>query len=228
MKTENFVLLKGGIVRIWASKTVTMIGLATDGAGRESIFPTIGFYNNVDVSGFKVGDRVTIKAHIQMRRITDENGKVAAYHQDIIGDSISKTPRILADYLDGELKELDGGCQKDENLTLHFGIVRHIFSPQEGFAILSLSIPSGRGVRMPNYCDIVCFKRQADAALLLAEGDCVATAGVIRTRKNNNGSRTTFQQNIVCKDICKVDSFEDVSDNLSLIQKAEEASDDEE
>ena len=102
MKTRNEVHLTGGIVRIRASKSVTLLTIATTVAGVATAFPTIVFYEPKKTKGFEIGDRVTVDAHIQLHIGRDENGKTTNYSQDIVGDKICKAQRMLAPFITDE------------------------------------------------------------------------------------------------------------------------------
>ena len=58
MKTRNEVHLTGGIVRIRASKSVTLLTIATTVAGVATAFPTIVFYEPKKTKGFEITARI--------------------------------------------------------------------------------------------------------------------------------------------------------------------------
>lgn len=208
MKTRNEVHLTGGIVRIRASKSVTLLTIATTVAGVATAFPTIVFYEPEKTKGFEIGDRVTVESHIQLHITRGEDGKSTSYSQDLVGDDICKAQRMLAPFITDEIvSKTDGGVRSDENYAFIFGRVRHIYDAPNGVVVLSVTVP--RDSKHLDSCEIACFRRQADIARMLTEGDCVMIGGVVQTRNGKNrNDRTT--QNIACRDIVKCDSFEDL------------------
>lgn len=208
MKTRNEVHLTGGIVRIRASKSVTLLTIATTVAGVATAFPTIVFYEPKKTKGFEIGDRVTVDAHIQLHIGRDENGKTTNYSQDIVGDKICKAQRMLAPFITDEtVSKTEGGVRSDENYAYIFGRVRHVYNAPNGVVILSVSVP--REDNRFDSCEIACFRRQAEVARMLEEGDCVMVGGVVQTRNGKTKDDRTAQ-NVACRDIVKCEGFEDL------------------
>lgn len=67
MKTKNEFLLKGGITSIHSARTVSRMVVATDGGGLTA-FVNVVFFPDVDISNFKLGDRVTVRKIIMVLR----------------------------------------------------------------------------------------------------------------------------------------------------------------
>lgn len=204
MKTKNEFLLKGGITSIHSARTVSRMVVATDGGGLTA-FVNVVFFPDVDISNFKLGDRVTVKGHVQFQILRDSAGNTTGYRQTLIADSIELTPRLLAAFIKEDSNLYNGGVQADENEILLFGRVSHVFDTTNGAVIITIQIPRTQGSFVDN-CNVVCFKRQAEEALKLKKGDCILTYNVVRTRRNDKTE--TFEQNLICRDILKIAGFE--------------------
>ncbi len=206
VKDANEIILGGSIVWRQESRSIVSIRVATDAYAGRSAFPTVIFYNKELTQNFKVGDRVTIKAHIQARRTLKSDGVTKAYYQDIVGDEINHTKRLLLEYLDAAIiPDPEGGYADDVNKAFFVGRIVHQYAPREDIQILTLACKSRSSV---DYVEITCFKRQAELAALMEEGDMVAIVGSVRTSPSKKDERIT-NENIICKDIAAIPSEEE-------------------
>lgn len=142
MKTKNEFLLKGGITSIHSARTVSRMVVATDGGGLTA-FVNVVFFPDVDISNFKLGDRVTVKGHVQFQILRDSAGNTTGYRQTLVADSIELTPRLLAAFIKEDSNLYNGGVQADENEILLFGRVSHVFDTTNGAVIIDNLIQYG-------------------------------------------------------------------------------------
>lgn len=206
IKPTNKVTLRGTILGIRSSATVTSFVLISDGGEEKgSTVSNIVFYGNLKES-FKVRDHVDVVAHMQSKIIKGAEGK-NEYHQMVIGDKIRKSNRMLADYLPfPELQTPNGGIPDDINKAFVYGKVSRVYAPTDGYAIVTVAVPSKEGKM--NYVDLICYKRQAQVAHLLHEGDCIVSIGELRSAKERPKQNEIFWQSIICKDIAKFDELD--------------------
>lgn len=214
MKAKNYIYLRGGVVSSRTSKSFSSITLATDGnSGNLTSFPTIVSYDNM-FEGIKIGERVTIEAHVQLRPIFGDNRKIVKYETNFVCDHIELNKRPLAAYVDDteNFDPYDGGTMSDENYALIFGRINRVYVPHENFTLLSIHVPAERNQKM-DICEVGCFKRQSGIAQMLEKGDYVMVYGSIRTKneKDENGNLMT-KQHVICKDILKVKHLDGFSD----------------
>lgn len=209
MEAKNYIFLRGGIVQSRISKSFSSITLATDGnSSNLTSFPQIVSYNPEIFAPFKVGERVTVQAHIQQHPIKGKDS--IKYETNFVCDNIEKNKRPLAAYVEDvdNFDPYDGGQLSDENYALVFGKLLRIYVPHDNFSLISILVPSKRNNKM-DICEVGCFKRQSEIAQMLDKGDYVMVYGSIRTRNetDENGVRKARQQ-VICKDILKVNHLE--------------------
>lgn len=215
MKATNYVYLRGGIVRTRTSKSLASITLASDGnSGKFTSFPNIITYQPDMFENFKIGDRVTVEAHIQLHPIFNSDRKIVKYETSIVCDSIELNKRPLAAYLDDseEFDLYDGGALEDKNYATIFGRVGRIYVPHDRITLLSIMVPNKRTQRM-DQCEVACFKRQAEVGKMLEKGDYVMVYGSVRTKNDQDekGNLIT-NQHVICKDILKVKHLDGFSE----------------
>lgn len=202
LKPSNKVMVRGTIIGTRSSATLTSYLIITDGGEEKgSTVVNVIFYGQLK-EAFKVKDHVDIIAHMQSRIKKTEDGK-SSFHQIVVGDKIKKTNRLLADYIPfKEFQTPEGGIPDDMNKAFIYGKVSRVYVPGDGFAIITVMVPSKEAKK--NYVDVICYKRQAQIASLLAEGDCVVSIGELRSAKEKPKGDEVFWQSVICKDISKV------------------------
>jgi len=206
MKDINRVMLTGTIVGMRSTTKSVDMFIATDGGsarGRKemtSSFPSVSFSNTKEAGSFKVGDRVSIQGHIHCRLIPTEEGK-RLHILTIQGDVIKRTKRMLAEYVDVE-PVYEGGFPDDKNLVVAVGTVERLYiSPNGQYAAVTLTAERKSG---KDYITAFAFRRQAEAAKDLKEGDKVAIAGAIRNITSKN-SDSRDRQSFLILDIAKLE-----------------------
>lgn len=201
MQERNFVFIRGTVVGMHVTTRSISFRIATDSGVKDTIFPSVIFDDAKLTKDIKMKDRVCIEAHIRTRPIRQDDGK-RIFISEFIGDKIEPATRILADLVDG-LDEKDGGYPEDENEVILAGTVTHVFNPNSGLSMVSVNIPDTKSGQS-NYASVTCFRRQANVAKDLKEGDKVAVAGVIRPTERRD-PRGEIMFNVVAKDIARVE-----------------------
>ena len=202
-KPANQVVTTGTVVMINTIGNLTIVQLATDGGGSHKAYPRFAFRKDDSVRNFKVGERVDITGHIQNRIIRNAEREKIGYEQEIEGDIILHTPRMLCRVFPNEnIPQMDGGYALDRNEAVVVGTVSHVYAPDSGVVILTVEVPDDSG--RINHCEVTCFLRQAETARMLMQGDEIAAVGVIQTSsKVKDGRRITYQC-FTARDIAKV------------------------
>ena len=221
----NLLTAQGTIIKqdITPDGRVNIV-IATDGGRPRQKTDKIRFicFDSDMLRPFTIKDRVTVLGHIQPlgSRTSAENWDTRTYTQEYIADSVSLSERDAAHYFSMPTEDaIVGGHAPDENRTCHCGKFVSVKqfkpdknnSPVVGITIEIISAADtamGATMKHSNKCNFVCFGRQAETALKIAEKaakgeECrVAITGSIRTdsRSGKNGA-PIFLQNIVARDI---------------------------
>lgn len=200
---RNEINIRGTIIGSKASGNFTsFIIISDDSEKKGSTVVNVSFYKNV-MGDFKIKDHVDIVAHMQSKIIKGEDGK-RSYHQLVVGDKIKHTNRLLYDYFPREeFKTTEGGIPDDINKAFICGKVSRVYAPNDNYAIVTVIVPSKEN--KANFCDVVCYRRQAKLASLITTDDYVVAVGEIRSAKEKPAANTIFKQNVICKDIACVD-----------------------
>lgn len=190
MKETNKVLLTGIITGIRAVRSDISVRIATYGNNSSrnsaSSYPNVLFRDKNKVSGFTIGDRVTIE------------GYISGYN--IIATKIEPTKRALSKYFRDEMiDDTDGAYMDDENVVVTCGRVLEITSPVDGLAVVDAEVEDEHG---KNIVHISCFRRQKDTALEFKENDLIASVSSIRTIITKENKKEI--QSVTCKDIQKI------------------------
>ena len=202
LKPKNEVQLRGTLIGMKSTTKLTSFVIVTDGGEEKgSTVVNVIFYGTVKGT-FKVKDHVDIVAHMQSKIIKTEDGK-RSYHQMVIGNAIKKTNRLLYDYLPiDDFKSQEGGIPDDVNKAFIYGKVSRVFVPNDNYAIVTVLVPTENN--KANFCDVICYKRQAKVASLLNEGDFVVSIGEIRSSKERPAANEIFKQCVICKDVARI------------------------
>ena len=202
IKPTNVIKLRGTVIGMRSSTTMTSFVIITDGGEQKgSTVVNISFYGTLKES-FKVKDHVDIIAHMQSKIVrTDGKNK---FHQIVVGDRIKHTNRMLADYIPfKEFQTPEGGIPDDINKAFVYGQVTRIYMPSDSYAVVTVAVPTAE--KKMNYIDVICYKRQAQIASLLTEGDFIVSIGEIRSAKERPKADEIFWQNVICKDMAKIE-----------------------
>ena len=133
------------------------------------------------------------------------SGTLDPLAQGILQVAVGNASRLLEYLDDAIISDPEGGYADDVNKAFFVGRIVHQYAPREDIQILTLACKSRSSV---DYVEITCFKRQAELAALMEEGDMVAIAGSVRTSPSKKDERIT-NENIICKDIAAIPSEEE-------------------
>lgn len=200
IKETNKIKVRGTIHMISSGRNMTSIWVVTDGAIVKKAIPQFVFRNSDIHIEVKVGNRVTVEGHLHNRII--HHGQEVSYEQEIMGDSIKLTPRALKLYFPSEdITDNEGGYPFDENHALIAGEISHIYAPQSDIVKLTVRVANGDYI---DNCEITCFRRQAQTALLFSEGDRIAAVGYVQTTLKRVNKRRVIYQNVIAQDLDKI------------------------
>lgn len=202
IKPTNLIKLRGTIIGMRSTTKMTSFVIITDGGEKKgSTVVNILFFEPLKDT-FKVKEHVDIIAHMQSKIVKKEDNK-NKFYQIVVGDKIKHTNRMLADYIPlPEFQTTEGGIPDDINKAFIYGKISRIYKPNDAYAVVTVTVPSAEN--KVNYIDIICYKRQAQLALNLTEGDFIVATGEIRSAKERPKADEIFWQNVICKDIAKI------------------------
>lgn len=202
VEATNKVTVSGTVIMINSGRNITTVQIVSDGGNGKKAYPRFVFRDLIKTAGFRVGDRVTITGHIHNWIRRNAEREIIGRNQELIGDEIELTHRMLLDYFDFENGlEGEGGYPPDMNKALIAGNVTHIYSPRPDITIITVVVNDGNHI---NYCEVTCFLRQSETAQLLEENDMIAAVGHIQTSiKEKNGERA-YYQSMTARDIAKI------------------------
>ena len=203
MRETNLFRVKGSINKIEITKRAVKYTIATDGGnGRSERLEFVDIAPRDVVTKkipFNIKDRVTLEGHIQDRRFVDRKMGNKRYEKSFVIDNIEHTKRLLLEKFEDIELSTEGGYPQDENHVLIVGVVTHVYQPTSTVTILTVRVGDGE---FYNYCDVICYKKQAETAAKLKEGDYALTVGYMTISHSNKTNKDV--QVVTCKDIARV------------------------
>lgn len=206
MKERNEFVLRGTIISLNVGSKFATVRLAVDGGHGNSNVPSVVFFDPKLLKGISIRQRVWIHGHTQNRRFSDPKTGKKTNQTNLVCDKIEPAKRMLLDYFNSdEIIDVPGGVADDINKVLWVGTVLKVYVPNEKSRISILRV-GNISDNQHRQCDFSCFERQSDIANTLNEGDKVAVIGRVTTSSKEKEGQIAYYQNIVCQDLCKVES----------------------
>ncbi len=204
---RNSVLLRGTVMSVGTDIRRTTVRIAAS-IGNErfignwnrpnpSFYPEIVFYTqNIGEILVPSQDHVEISGHVNTWFDRRTNRMV----QEIVGDNIKKTDRILSYYVGSVAGEADRyNRPNDENVVILSGPIHKIDIRNDGFAILSIMLRDKKNPDNTDICRVTCRERQFVNRLKEAKNsDWAAVLGQVRAVYDEEKG---LRRDICCRDL---------------------------